>query len=254
MIGDNGYDLLLFASDRPGNGYGEHSYLKRCRHHAVEGAVLMGVDPDDPEVRRLAALGPALRRRRRPSASARRPSYVVSDNESGSAARGAPPVRARPPPHRDGRRRREHPAPAPTGCAATAARCASSGCPYRDEYVVFGDFYLESGRRLAGRLLDLPERPTAIVAASDMMALGALRAASDRGLRLPEDLSVVGFDDMQLAAHVHPPLTTLRQDKLGLGAEAGRALLARIDGSEDEPLTITLPVDLVERASTAPPG
>src|SRR5215203_3496591 len=50
VIGDNGYDLLLFASDRPGNGYGEHSYLKRCRHHAVEGAVLMGVDPDDPEV------------------------------------------------------------------------------------------------------------------------------------------------------------------------------------------------------------
>ena len=63
---------------------------------------------------------------------------------------------------------------------------------------------------------------------------------------------MVGFDDMQLAAHVHPPLTTLRQDKLGLGAEAGRALLARIDGAEDEPLTITLPVELVERASSGP--
>ena len=116
--------------------------------------------------------------------------------------------------------------------------------------MVFGDFYLESGRRLAGQLLDLPEPPTAIVAASDMMALGVLRAASERGVRVPEELSVVGFDDMQLAAHVHPPLTTLRQDKLGLGAEAGRALLARINGAEDEPLTITLPVELVARASS----
>src|ERR671929_752630 len=53
-VGEAGYDLLLFASERPGNGFGPHSYLKRCRHHNVEGTVLMGVDPEDPEVRRLA--------------------------------------------------------------------------------------------------------------------------------------------------------------------------------------------------------
>src|ERR671937_973840 len=52
-IGQAGYDLLLFASERPGNGYGEHSYLKRCRHHNVDGAVLIGVDPEDGELRRL---------------------------------------------------------------------------------------------------------------------------------------------------------------------------------------------------------
>src|SRR5688500_4651253 len=52
-IGSSGYDLLLFAAEHPGNGYGKHSYLKRCRHHNVEGVALMGVDAEDPEVRRL---------------------------------------------------------------------------------------------------------------------------------------------------------------------------------------------------------
>src|SRR5262249_15863078 len=52
-VGAHGYDLLLFASERPGNGYGPHSYLKRARHHAVDGAALIGLDPEDPEVRRL---------------------------------------------------------------------------------------------------------------------------------------------------------------------------------------------------------
>ena len=126
-IGECGYDLLLFASDRPGNGYGEHSYLKRCRHHSVEGAVLMGVDPEDPEVRRLLRSGlPCVGvdvECTGPSAA-----YIVSDNESGSAlavrhlyALG----------HRriaDRRRRRAHAAGRRPRCAATGARCWSSGC------------------------------------------------------------------------------------------------------------------------------
>ena len=86
------------------------------------------------------------------------------------------------------------------------------------------------------------------------MAIGAIRAAAEAGLRVPEDLSVVGFDDIQLAPHVNPPLTTLRQDKLGLGAAAGDALVARIAGDPDRPPLRTLPVELVVRGSTAPPA
>jgi LacI family transcriptional regulator, galactose operon repressor len=119
--------------------------------------------------------------------------------------------------------------------------------------VAYGDFYPDSGAAAAARLLALPEPPTAIFAASDMMALGVLRAASEAGLRVPEDLSVVGFDDMQLAAHVNPPLTTVRQDKAGLGAVAGEALVRLIEGDEDVPAGTTLPVTLVVRGSTAPP-
>ena len=73
-IGSGGYDLLLFASERPGNGYGTHSYLMRCRHHNVEGAILMGMDPDDGEMRRLVrselpTVGRSERTNRRISAS-----------------------------------------------------------------------------------------------------------------------------------------------------------------------------------------
>ena len=179
-IGDCGYDLLLFASDRPGNGYGEHSYLKRCRHHSVEGAVLMGVDPEDPEVRRLLRSGlPCVGVDVEcigPSAA-----YVVLGQRVGQRPRGAPPVRARAPAHRD-RRGAENTRPGGDRVRGYRRAIRELGLPTRREYVVFGDFYLESGRRLAGQLLDLPEPPTAIVAASDMMALGVLRAASERGL------------------------------------------------------------------------
>ena len=86
------------------------------------------------------------------------------------------------------------------------------------------------------------------------MAIGAVRAAAEAGLRVPEDLSVVGFDDIQLAPHVNPPLTTMRQDKLGLGGAAGDALIARVAGDADRPPLRTLPVELVVRGSTAPPA
>jgi LacI family transcriptional regulator len=112
--------------------------------------------------------------------------------------------------------------------------------------------------------LALDEPPTAIVAASDLMAVGAIRAAAERGLSVPGDLSVVGFDDIMLAAHLQPGLTTLRQDKAGLGAAAARALLAMTsspateattDGPADDPTPTTLPVQLVTRGTTAPaPG
>jgi LacI family transcriptional regulator len=83
-----------------------------------------------------------------------------------------------------------------------------------------------------------------------MMALGAIRAAGDAGLNVPADVSVIGFDDIQLADHMNPPLTTVRQDKAGLGVAAGTALVRLIEG-EATPSTV-LPVELVRRGSTRP--
>jgi LacI family transcriptional regulator len=127
------------------------------------------------------------------------------------------------------------------------------GLAYRDDYVRYGDFYAESAREATEHLLELDEPPTGIFAASDLMAIGAIRAAAERGLKVPEDFSVIGFDDIQLAPHTNPPLTTLRQDKLGLGAAAGDALVARIAGDPDRPSLRTLPVELIVRGSTAAP-
>jgi LacI family transcriptional regulator len=251
VIGAGGYDLLLFASERPGNGYGEHSYLKRARHHNVEGVVLFGVDADDDEVRRLvrsemACVGVDV------ELIGPKTEYVISDSASGigSAMRHL---------HELGHRRIAtitgmlDKKPGNDRLRAYRSELQALGLGYRDEYVAYGDFYVETGHHAMARLLELDEPPTAVVTASDLMALGAIRAVAEAGLSVPNDVSIVGFDDIQLAGHVHPPLTTLRQDKAGLGAEAGRALMALIDGETDLPEAVTLPVELIVRGSTAAP-
>ena len=252
-VGAEGFDLLLFASERPGNGYGRHSYLKRARHHNVDGVVVMGLDPEEPEVARLARsemptvavdaelFGPGT-------------TYVISDNVAG----GRLAVEHL---YALGHRR----IATITGLVATRPAAdrlrgyrdalRDCGLAYRDELVAYGDFYTDSGRRAMERLIALEEPPTAVVAASDMMALGAIRAAAAAGLSVPGDVSVVGFDDMQLADHMNPSLTTLRQDKAGLGSAAGR-VLARIIAGDDRAADhiVVLPVELIERGSSAPPA
>jgi LacI family transcriptional regulator len=250
QIGASGFDLLLFASEHPGNGYGPHSYLKRCLHHNVDGVVLMGVDADDPEVQRVTRSDmPTVGVDVGLTGSAT--TYVVSDNAAG----GQRAVRHF---HELGHRRIAtitgllDKLPGADRLRGYRQEVQDLGLAYRDDYVAYGDFYTESGRRAMEQLLALPERPTAVFAASDMMALGAIRAAAEAGLSVPADISVVGFDDIQLADHMNPPLTTLRQDKAGLGAAAGSAI-ARLAGGEPANGPVVLPVELVERGSSAAP-
>ncbi|MEM8925987.1 MAG: LacI family DNA-binding transcriptional regulator, partial [Actinomycetota bacterium] len=96
--------------------------------------------------------------------------------------------------------------------------------------VVHADFADGSGQTAAERLLDRGEPPTAIVALNDLLALGALSAAYDRGLDVPSDLSITGFDDVPLAALAGPPLTTLRVDAEQMGRELAGRLLDLVDG------------------------
>jgi LacI family transcriptional regulator len=81
------------------------------------------------------------------------------------------------------------------------------------------------------------------------MAVGAIKAAQEAGLTVPGDVAVVGFDDIQMASFLNPSLTTIRQDKLGLGLAAARALLEQVENPDLTPPVLTLPVELVVRAS-----
>jgi LacI family transcriptional regulator len=99
-------------------------------------------------------------------------------------------------------------------------------------------------------LLELREPPTAVFAAADLMAVGAIKAAQDAGRSVPGDLAVVGFDDIQLAQLLNPSLTTIRQDMPGLGLTAARALIEQIENPDITPPVLTLPVELVVRASS----
>ncbi|WP_315385657.1 LacI family DNA-binding transcriptional regulator [uncultured Stenotrophomonas sp.] len=115
--------------------------------------------------------------------------------------------------------------------------------------VVPGDFSLESGHAAARALLGGASKPTAIFCFSDQMALGAMAACRDLGLRVPEDLSIVGFDDLASSSYLSPPLTTIRQPMREIGVRAVKLLLAIIEGV-DVPLQQTLDFSLMVRGST----
>lgn len=123
-----------------------------------------------------------------------------------------------------------------------------AGMAYEPELVCDGEFDFESGVRAANRLLDMADRPTAIFASNDDMAAGVLAVAHDRGIELPGQLSVAGFDDTTLARTVWPPLTTIHQPMAELARTATEILIAGGDITHRR-----LPHSLVERASVAPP-
>lgn len=112
-------------------------------------------------------------------------------------------------------------------------------------------------QQVAGLLLDRPDPPTAVLCYSDAVAAALVTALQDRGVRVPDDVSVVGYDDSPLADRVRPRLTTVRQDVEAKGRAAVAALVAQLDGSLPEgtlPPDVVLPTELVVRESTAPPS
>jgi LacI family transcriptional regulator len=247
-IGAAGYDVLLFATEQPGSSNGQpHSYARRARHHRVDGVVLMGVDRRDPEVEKLLqsgtpVIGVDL------DIAGERASYVSSDNVGGARlavrhlyslghtriATIAGPQEMKPGADR---------------LLGYRAELHSLGLEGTKGYEQVGDFYSDSGAAAMRALLALPEPPTAVFAAGDMMAIGAMQAVADATLAVPRDVALVGFDDIDSAALLNPALTTIRQDKVGLGLAAARALTELIENPEITPPVLTLPVELVVRAS-----
>jgi LacI family transcriptional regulator len=240
-VGARGYDVLLFATELPGG------YLRRARHHRVDGVALWGVDRHDPELPILVEAGIPLVTIDLVVEGAHA-TWVSSDSVAGArlAVRHL---------HELGHRR-----------IATIAGLAATKPGgdrlrgYREETASLGlgtleregDFYAASGKAAMRELLALPEPPTAVFAASDLMAFGAVEAILEAGLRVPDDISVVGFDDIAAARLVHPRLTTIRHDRVALGQAAAEALVDEIElPAARPPAPVTLPVELVVRDSTA---
>jgi LacI family transcriptional regulator len=247
--GERGYDLLLFATDEPGNGFGgSHSYARRAEHHGVGGVVAMGFDGSHPEMRKLIAAGiPCIAVDS--DLGGPRSGFVTSENRQGAADA----VRHL---HELGHERIATIA-GPLGTQPGAERLAGYreavdelGLDVPDEYVIEGDFYDESGYGAAKQLLGLETPPTAIFAASDLMAAGTLRAAHELRVTVPDELAVVGFDDIALAALIQPPLTTVRQDMEGLGRVAAEGLIRMIEDAAAPPAQVHVPTWLIVRASS----
>jgi LacI family transcriptional regulator, galactose operon repressor len=230
------YEALLLQTDDVG------------LQHRFDAAILIGVDDDDPLVRELASRGvPLVGIDVRCSAG--RTAFVGSDHADGVRLALAHL-------HALGHRRIAHLAGAPNTVAGADRNAAFRreaerlGVVVEDDYVREADFSSASGYRETCALLALPERPTAIVAASDLMALAALQAIRDVGLQPGTDVAIVGFDDLEAAALAHPPLTTIRQDRQELGTVAAERAIELIEDPDAAPAPTTLPVELVVRASS----
>src|SRR4051812_41623482 len=239
-LGAHDYDLLLAS---------KQSFLRSALEHRVDGLVLMGVDRNAAEVgtvlaRRIPTVFVDLQLR------GDRAGYVTSDNVMGGQLAVAHLAAL-------GHSRIAtitgllHTTPGGDRLRGYREGLRTNALTERPEYVREGDFYPDSGSVQMQALLALPEPPTAVFAASDDMAMGALAAIAEAGLSVPGDVSLVGFDDDEHAPLLRPPLTTVRQDKPALGAAAGAALMELIDAKDATPPELVLPVELVVRESTA---
>ena len=119
----------------------------------------------------------------------------------------------------------------------------------RDEWILYGDFNRDTAFREASKLLELKERPTAIFCSDDYMAIAVMERLKGAGMRIPGDIAVIGFDDIEIASYVHPALTTIRQPMSDVGAASGSILLQLIDGKLVPPVHRLLKVELIERES-----
>ena len=216
--------------------------------HRFDAAVLIGVDNDDPLVADLVSRGVPL-----VGVDVRcagRAAYVGSDHAEGVRLALAHL-------HALCHRRIAHVAGAANTVAGSERleafrnEAPSLGLELSEELLRHGDFSSASGYRETCALLALARRPTAIVAASDLMALAALQAIRDAGLQPGRDVAVVGFDDLEAAALAHPPLTTIRQDRQELGTLAAVRAIELIEDPDATPRATVLPVELVVRGSSS---
>lgn len=119
------------------------------------------------------------------------------------------------------------------------------------EYIRWGDWEFQSGVEQGNVLMSMATRPTAIFAMNDVMAAGCYRAIKNHGLHIPEDISVVGFDNREIARLINPPLTTVALPNQQIGYQAAEHLLARIQHAEIGPIETILPCTIIERESVA---
>lgn len=243
------YHLMLLTN--PGAEDQDSAHLQAVRRHNLEGVVVLTTPPDDRCLRVLADAGVPCAGIDT-SFTGPRTVRVSSDNAAGAEAAVQHLYDL-------GHRRIAtvtgplHLPPAAERLAGYQRACARLGLAVPPQYVTEGDFFLASGEAAGKQLLALPDRPTAVFAAGDQMAIGILHAAADAGLSVPGDLAVVGFDDIDATTLVRPALSTVAQDQRALGEAAVEALRGLIDEEPVEPLRpYIVPTRLVIRGSSRP--
>ncbi|MFG1624679.1 LacI family DNA-binding transcriptional regulator [Kribbella sp. NPDC049227] len=229
----------------------EAGYRRLAQDARVDGVFLSDLRHDDPRIALLTELGLPAVTLNRPDGTSPFPA-VILDDRPGTAAVVEHLVEL-------GHTRIAHVAGPPAFVHATARSTALlstlAAAGLEPVAVETSDFTAAGGIEATRRLLALSQPPTAIVYANDRMAIAGLGAAQAAGLTVPDDLSIAGFDDSELAEYVHPGLTTVRADPFAFGEAAAHTLNLVVDGATDVPDAELPPAQLVVRRSTgAPPS
>lgn len=120
---------------------------------------------------------------------------------------------------------------------------------YREEYLQIGDFSMESGYIMMKEILKLEDKPTAVFCGNDSIAMGAYKAIRENKLKIPEDISIIGFNDLKLSQYSIPPLTTIKIDTKLIAQETVNSLIELLEGKRDYHKKVFLPIELIERES-----
>jgi LacI family transcriptional regulator len=242
-------DLLLLTGPSSQNTSEATHYADICQEHGAEGIILAVFFPNEPELAEFVASG-------FPTVAidtlifGPRASFISSDNVGGAADAVRHLAEL-------GRRRIAYIGgwgPEPPNIdrhLGYESALGESGLELREEYVMLAGWSHVLAHDKTRQMLELAEPPDAIFCAGDLMAIGAIKAIEEAGLRVPEDIAVVGFDDSDYATLSVPPLTSVRQDRVGLGTAAVEALLRMLDSPDSPPASTVLPTKLIRRESSA---
>jgi LacI family transcriptional regulator len=244
---EQGYDMMVFKANRPPDS-GSSSYIGLCRRRMVEGAFLMGLRTDDPWITDLKSSSIPIVTMDMPLAGEMTFS-VGCDNVS--AVHAAVRHLA------DLGHTRISIVNGYTQASVSLERFEGYrsalddlGLPFDPSLVAEADFTVAGGKEAFLTMIDRTPDITAVFAASDLMALGVLEGARELGLRVPKDLSVVGFDNIDMASMSSPPLTTLDQPRYELGRTAAKILISACNG-DTPPSRVLLKANLIVRGSTS---
>ncbi|WP_055105747.1 LacI family DNA-binding transcriptional regulator [Paenibacillus ihumii] len=242
-----GYDLMFITKDIGGKPSG---YLEHCKIRGVDGIVVIGPDYSDPYFHELIEADiPCILL----DSESEHVSTIYSDNILGSelAVDYLYSLGHRSIAHIGG----GHSFAGVQRVQGFIEAMQRRGLSVKPEFIVQGsyNFTVENGYKAMEQLLELKDRPTAVFAAGDNLAVGAMIAMREHGISVPEDISIIGFDDIEMAKYLTPALTTIRQNTYGLGSRAANMLIYSIEGHKELQRDM-LPVELVVRDSCRPFG
>jgi len=241
---ENNYDMILFAA----NWEDQFSYLDKCQFRNVDGAVLMGVPKNDPKLPELIEAGIPLVFID-VDIEDKRVSYIISDNIDGAkkAVRHLAELG-----HEKIAIITGEAITVPTQMRLKGYReeMEAQNASINEDWIIEGRFSVDGGYEAMQKLLKIEDRPTAIFCQGDEIAIGAMKAIKEAGLKVPDDFSIVGFDDIEISQYLNPALTTIRQQKEEMGIEAADMIIKLINHKEEKVEPEVIKTKLIERSTT----